>query len=235
MKSVKETVKIRVCNEGAWERVDGVSEHVPLNYVKRTPILPLLSSYSCLLEAISERLEIDDNSGFMVTYNSENDIVEDESSESDDKSSESDDKGSESDEDAETTPVENKNLKTDLRTFFLAVGAAIRTFMSNMRPLIIIDGAYLKDEFLGTMYLAVAMDSNNQILPLAYGVGKSETFRSWDWFLTKLKECIIDFEERFNTLRDWLPSASNKLDMIGHESGQEFTSLQWYFEHRQTA
>ncbi|GKE72320.1 ankyrin repeat-containing protein [Tanacetum coccineum] len=120
------------------------------------------------------------------------------------------------------------------------------------------------------MYLAVAMDGNNQILPLAYGVGKSETFRSWDWFLTKLKECIIavsiasaiknvfpnafhgrccrhllmnlrekcprfiskeelfwkackayrisDFEERFSTLCDWLPSIANKLDMIGLEN-----------------
>ncbi|GJV60047.1 putative reverse transcriptase domain-containing protein [Tanacetum coccineum] len=157
----------------------------------------------------------------------------------------------------------------------------IRTFVLHMRPLIIIDGAHLKGEFLGTMYLAVAMDGNNQILPLAYGVGKSETFRSWDWFLTKLKECIIgkqdhltiisdgavsiasaiknvfpnafhgrccrhllmnlrekcprfiskeelfwkackayrisDFEERFSTLRDWLPSIANKLDMIGLE------------------
>nr|GEY75538.1 hypothetical protein [Tanacetum cinerariifolium] len=101
--------------------------------------------------------------------------------------------------------------------FFLAVGAMIRTFVLHMRPLIIIDGAHLKGEFFGKMYLAVAMDSNNQILPLAYGVGKSETFRSWDWFLTKLKECIIDFEERFSTLRDWLPSIANKLDMIGLE------------------
>ncbi|GJR16915.1 ankyrin repeat-containing protein [Tanacetum coccineum] len=164
---------------------------------------------------------------------------------------------------------------------FLAVGAAIRTFVPHMRPLIIIDGAHLKGEFLGTMYLAVAMDGNNQILPLAYGVGKSETFRSWDWFLRKLKECITgkqdnltiisdgavsiasaiknvfpnafhgrccchllmnlrekcprfiskeelfwkackayrisDFEERFTTLRNWLPSVANKLDMIGLE------------------
>nr|GFB59491.1 hypothetical protein [Tanacetum cinerariifolium] len=131
------------------------------------------------------------------------------------------------------------------------------------------------------MYLAVAMDDNNQIPPLAYGVGKYETFRSWDWFLRKLKECIIgkqdnltiisdgavsiasainnvfpnafhgrcyrrlllnlrekcprfisneelfwkacqayrisDFEERFSTLRNWLPSVANKLDMIGLE------------------
>nr|GEU43164.1 ankyrin repeat-containing protein [Tanacetum cinerariifolium] len=162
-----------------------------------------------------------------------------------------------------------------------AFGAAIRTFVSHIRPLIIIDGAHLKGKFLGTMYLAVVMDGNNQILPLAYGVGKSETFRSWDWFLRKLKECIIgkqdnltiisdgdvsiasainnvfpnvfngrccrhllmnlrekcprfiskkelfwkackayrisDFEECFSTLRNWLPSVANKLDMIGLE------------------
>ncbi|GJT46817.1 zinc finger, CCHC-type containing protein [Tanacetum coccineum] len=76
MKSCKEIVKIRVCKGGAWERVDGALEYMPLNCVKRTLILPLLSSYSCLLEAVSERLEIDANSRFMVTYNSDNDIVE---------------------------------------------------------------------------------------------------------------------------------------------------------------
>ncbi|GJT18436.1 transmembrane 9 superfamily member 11-like protein [Tanacetum coccineum] len=585
MESVKETVKIRVCKGGAWERVDGALEYMPLNCVKRTLILPLLSSYSCLLEAVSERLEIDANSDFMVTYNLDNDIVEtnsgsnqqsnfihatpsvnvyqteyhatqihqtqipssggfyqnlpiyqqmhgfsgnpmyvpgflgypmqdpqsDSANERDllddeklrpfgekimgsvfgkvkrlsgeDESSEYDEEVSESDEDAETTPVANKNFKEDkfwnmpplLKTpvldikkkgmcygtsslvrlhdtfdskeqikivlgrkaleegfqiryprsdpervyakcivntcewifrayipkdykkfyvtafvdhhtctktqihphhhnaspkvlghilkevmsessmiyrgkeimtdmkarfkidisysqawrskcyalqllrgtpeesfaelplychnlklknqrtithietddedrfeiFFLVVSAVIRTFVLHMRPLIIIDGAHLKGEFLGTMYLAVAMDGNNQILPLAYGVGKSETFRSWDWFLTKFKECIIgkqdhltiisdgavsiasaiknvfpnafhgrccrhllmnlrekcprfiskeelfwkackayrisDFEERFSTLRDWLPSIANKLDMIGLE------------------
>nr|GEU48856.1 putative reverse transcriptase domain-containing protein [Tanacetum cinerariifolium] len=127
----------------------------------------------------------------------------------------------------------------------------------------------------------VALDGNNHILPLAYGVGKSKTFRSWDWFLTKLKECTIgkqdnlaiisdgvvsialaiknvfpnafhgrccrhlvmnlrekcprfiskeelfwkackayrisNLEERFSTLRDWLPSVANKLDMTGFE------------------
>ncbi|GJV60552.1 hypothetical protein Tco_1466652, partial [Tanacetum coccineum] len=71
-----ESVKIRVCKGGAWERVDGALEYMPLNCVKRTLILPLLSSYSCLLEAVSERLGIDANSDFMVTYNSDNDIVE---------------------------------------------------------------------------------------------------------------------------------------------------------------
>ncbi|GJR82711.1 ankyrin repeat-containing protein [Tanacetum coccineum] len=66
MESVKETVKIRVCKGGALERVDGALEYMPLNCVKRTLILPLLSSYSCLLEAVLERLDIFANSDFMV-------------------------------------------------------------------------------------------------------------------------------------------------------------------------
>ncbi|GJW10235.1 hypothetical protein Tco_1576062 [Tanacetum coccineum] len=136
MKYVKETVRIRVCKGGAWERVDGVLEYMSLNCVKRTLILPLLSSYSCLLEAVSEMLEINVNSGFMVTYNLDNDIVEDpqsdsanrkktccwkvkrlsdedESIESDEESRNSDENGSEIDEDVETTPVENNESKKD--------------------------------------------------------------------------------------------------------------------------
>nr|GEX38395.1 protein FAR1-related sequence 6-like [Tanacetum cinerariifolium] len=90
------------------------------------------------------------------------------------------------------TETDDENI---FEIFFLAVDVVIRTFVLHMRPLIIIDGAHLKGEFLSTMYLSVAMNGNNQILLLAYGVGKSETFRSWDWFLTKLKECIIEWDQ----------------------------------------
>ncbi|GJW01872.1 putative reverse transcriptase domain-containing protein [Tanacetum coccineum] len=90
----------------------------------------------------------------------------------------------------------------------------IRTFVLHMRPLIIIDGAHLKGEFLGTMYLAVAMDGNNQILPLAYGVGKSETFRSWDWFLTKLKECIIGKQDHLTIISDGAVSIASAIKNV---------------------
>nr|GFA77563.1 hypothetical protein [Tanacetum cinerariifolium] len=175
--------------------------------------LPLLSSYSCLLETVYERLEIDTNSRFMVTYNSDNDIVEVVGSlkhkkpsivgkvkrlASKDESSESDEEGSKSDEDEETTPIEN----------------IIRTFVSHIRPLIIIDGAHLKGEYLGTMYLAVAMAGNNQILPLAYGVGKSETFRSWDWFLRKIKECIIGKQDNLTIISDGAVSIATTINNV---------------------
>nr|GFB68456.1 transposase, MuDR, MULE transposase domain protein [Tanacetum cinerariifolium] len=53
-----------------------------------------------------------------------------------------------------------------------------------------IDRAHLKCTYLGTYLLAVGMDANNQIIPLAIGVAQGETVENWSWFLTKLKECI---------------------------------------------
>jgi transposase-like protein len=40
------------------------------------------------------------------------------------------------------------------------------------------------------MFLVVAMDGNNNIVPIAFGVGRSETADEWTWFLNMLKGCI---------------------------------------------
>ncbi|GKC73128.1 transposase, MuDR, MULE transposase domain protein, partial [Tanacetum coccineum] len=109
------------------------------------------------------------------------------------------------------------------------------------RPLIIIDGAHLKGNYLGTNLLAVGIDGNNQIIPLATGVSQGETGESWTWFLTKLKEqigeppnlCIIsdrhaaiiqacaytteDFDKAISELRGHRPEAVRKLEEAGFE------------------
>lgn len=72
----------------------------------------------------------------------------------------------------------------------VALGASIRGFLGDLRPLLIMDGAHLKGTYVGTMFLAVRMDGNNQIVPIAMGVGKTESGPAWTWFLAKLKECI---------------------------------------------
>ncbi|KAJ9552354.1 hypothetical protein OSB04_016399 [Centaurea solstitialis] len=58
---------------------------------------------------------------------------------------------------------------------FVALGVAIHIFLQNLRRVLIIDAAHLKGPYLGTMFLVVAMDGNNNIVPIAFGVGKSET------------------------------------------------------------
>ena len=59
-----------------------------------------------------------------------------------------------------------------------------------MRPLIIIDAAHLKGKYQGTNLLAVGMDGNNQIIPIATGVSQGETGEAWTKFMMWLKECI---------------------------------------------
>lgn len=71
----------------------------------------------------------------------------------------------------------------------------IQAFLQHLRPLIIIDGAHLKGKYLGTNLLAVGMDGNNQIVPIATGVSQGETGESWTWFLSCLKDCIGEVED----------------------------------------
>ncbi|KAJ9544055.1 hypothetical protein OSB04_023762 [Centaurea solstitialis] len=92
----------------------------------------------------------------------------------------------------------NPGTRTAIRTdssgrfaeCFVALGVSIQTFLENLRPVLIIDAAHLKGEYLGTMFLVVAMDGNNNIVPIALGVGRSETADEWTWFLNTLKTCI---------------------------------------------
>ncbi|XP_023755812.2 protein FAR-RED ELONGATED HYPOCOTYL 3-like [Lactuca sativa] len=77
---------------------------------------------------------------------------------------------------------------------FFAIGCAIHAFRECCRKVIIMDGAHLKGNYKGTILHAVAMDGNNQILPIGYGICPKETTDSWTWFLEKLHECIGDVE-----------------------------------------
>ncbi|XP_071687294.1 uncharacterized protein [Rutidosis leptorrhynchoides] len=66
-------------------------------------------------------------------------------------------------------------------------------YLYNLRlsnPVIIVDGAHLKSHYLGTNLIAVAMDANNGILPLAYGIGAGETTNHWTWFYGNLRDSL---------------------------------------------
>ncbi|KAJ9564806.1 LOW QUALITY PROTEIN: hypothetical protein OSB04_000772 [Centaurea solstitialis] len=73
---------------------------------------------------------------------------------------------------------------------FIALGVAIYTFLQNLRRVLIKDVAHLKGPYFGTMFLVVVMDGNNNIMPIAFGVGRLETADEWTWFLRMLKACI---------------------------------------------
>ncbi|XP_015941360.1 uncharacterized protein LOC107466865 [Arachis duranensis] len=67
-------------------------------------------------------------------------------------------------------------------------------FKSGCRPLIHLDGCFLKTYYGGQLLTAVAQDANNQFYMVAYGVARSETKESWKWFLTLLEEDLGDVQ-----------------------------------------
>nr|GEW48185.1 transposase, MuDR, MULE transposase domain protein [Tanacetum cinerariifolium] len=85
--------------------------------------------------------------------------------------------------------LENKNegtitrIKTDdngvFKMLFIAIGASIRTFLNYLRPVRMIDAMHLKGLYKGTNLVAVAMDGNNQIVPIAFDICKGETGLCW--------------------------------------------------------
>ncbi|GJT27356.1 hypothetical protein Tco_0907631 [Tanacetum coccineum] len=52
-------------------------------------------------------------------------------------------------------------------------------FLNCLRPVLMIDAAHLKGLYKGTNLVAVAMDGNNQIMPIAFGICKGETGPCW--------------------------------------------------------
>ncbi|KAL0557176.1 hypothetical protein IC582_005694 [Cucumis melo] len=73
---------------------------------------------------------------------------------------------------------------------FMAVGACVRGFLNCIRTVIVMDGTLLKNKYRGQLIVAVCLDGNNQIYPLAFGVVDRETDDSIQWFLEKLKGAI---------------------------------------------
>ena len=73
--------------------------------------------------------------------------------------------------------------------FFMALGACISRF-KECRPTVAIDGTHLKGKYKGVFYVAAIMDGNEQIFPIAFGLGDLEDDWGWIWCLIELCNVI---------------------------------------------
>ncbi|XP_027907647.1 uncharacterized protein LOC114166966 [Vigna unguiculata] len=71
--------------------------------------------------------------------------------------------------------------------FYTCFKACKDNFMS-CRPIIGLDGCFLKGKYGGELLTAIGRDGNDQILPIAYAVVEVENKDSWTWFLDLLIE-----------------------------------------------
>ncbi|CAH9090814.1 unnamed protein product [Cuscuta epithymum] len=94
---------------------------------------------------------------------------------------------------ADANPNSVISLVTDdddvFRYFFMSL-APWRQAWLFCRPILILDGSFLKAYYKGTLLTACAQDANDHIVPLAFGVCDSESKASWLWFLSKVSESL---------------------------------------------
>ncbi|KAM6580868.1 hypothetical protein CsatA_004642 [Cannabis sativa] len=79
------------------------------------------------------------------------------------------------------------NDKDRFKYLYLAYAHSIKGWQ-HCRPIIVVDGTFMKSSYRGTLFITSTMDASNNIFPLAFGVGDSENDEAWEYFFTKLKE-----------------------------------------------
>ena len=63
-------------------------------------------------------------------------------------------------------------------------------FLAGCRPMIGLDGCFLKGQYGGQLLAAVGQDGNNSFYPIAIAVVHIECKDTWSWFLEKLLKDI---------------------------------------------
>nr|XP_016500533.1 PREDICTED: uncharacterized protein LOC107818967 [Nicotiana tabacum] len=59
--------------------------------------------------------------------------------------------------------------------------------LEHCRPIMVVDGSFLKAAYMGTILIACTRDGAGKIPPLAYAIVDSENNKSWEWFFVQIK------------------------------------------------
>ncbi|XP_076888150.1 uncharacterized protein LOC143538476 [Bidens hawaiensis] len=78
----------------------------------------------------------------------------------------------------------------EFRRVFWAFDPSINGF-KHCRPVISIDATHLYGKYKGKMMIAMGVDGNNQIFPLAFAIVENESYASWSWFLSHVKKHVV--------------------------------------------
>ncbi|XP_073152605.1 uncharacterized protein [Henckelia pumila] len=60
----------------------------------------------------------------------------------------------------------------------------------NCRRIISVDGTHLYTKYKHKLLIAVTLDANNQLLPLAFALVDEESYESWHWFLSNVVQHV---------------------------------------------
>ncbi|KAL6657088.1 hypothetical protein ACP70R_004868 [Stipagrostis hirtigluma subsp. patula] len=77
-----------------------------------------------------------------------------------------------------------------LQCIFWAFAQCIQAFVS-CRPVLCIKGTPLSGKYQGVLLTALALDANDNYIPVAFAVIEGESKESWLWFLKNVKQSIV--------------------------------------------
>ncbi|XP_038971606.1 uncharacterized protein LOC120104480 [Phoenix dactylifera] len=86
--------------------------------------------------------------------------------------------------------TEYETIEGRFRRLFICFHASLLGFIKGCRPLIFMDGTFIKHKDGGVLLGATAKDGNDDMFPIAYGVVDTETDENWEWFFRIFKEAI---------------------------------------------
>lgn len=82
----------------------------------------------------------------------------------------------------------NENDPAKFKRFYVCYHALKAGWKAGCRPIIGLDGCFLKTVTGGQLLSATGRDGNNQMFPISYAIVESENTESWTWFLQLLRD-----------------------------------------------
>jgi hypothetical protein len=78
------------------------------------------------------------------------------------------------------------DVSCTFQRFYMSLAACNEGFRKTCRPVIGVDGCFLKGHCGGKLLAVVGRDPNDNIYPIVIDVVEAETNDSWSWFLETL-------------------------------------------------
>ncbi|KAK8554422.1 hypothetical protein V6N13_093417 [Hibiscus sabdariffa] len=124
----------------------------------------------------------------------------------------------------ETNPGTRTICKLDARLFqrvYACLDACKKGYTAGCRPILSLDGCFLKGHYTGYILTAVGIDANDGIYPIAYAAVEGENFSSWSWFLLLLQTDLeISNSYHISFMSDRQKGLKEALEEVFHESKQ---------------
>jgi len=140
----------------------------------------------------------------------------------------------------------NGNDEDEFAGVYICLGQLKRGCLDGCRPVLSLDGCFIKGPWRGQILVAVGRDGNNQMYPVAWAVCERENSVSWAWFVSLVASdlgmqdgsgwCLISDQQKglVDAIKAFLPQAEHRLcarhvyaNLRKTYKGMQFRKLFW--------